>query len=452
MISSAPAVRVVWSDLGESIYVTWVWEGASPQVEVIGSRQANRVKELLDEALPRGGLGESADVDRCLSGPLSTPVRSLIWAGELAAALLPQRLTAQIVSRSSGTGLIDMMIMPSGTCASVPWEILSIEGHHLLLDVATVTHFAPVTQREFAGIPPNRWRSDRERAPLWVIDPRISSRSGGHVLGTGSRREWAEYLQGLPGIARVGVDYDRIELSQDLLADASQPSLVSGVERFFYLGHVVADDAQSTALLLGCGRSVYAASRSTARQRGFSAQDALVGTIDFDSGDQLHGGGSPRFPAAALDPQHKIREVPGRELWPMPARVALIACGSGTDFRYPEPFGLVTAFFEAGAELITATRWTLLTDWAFACRAGHSGERRPLNEVARVVDAAHAGTTPVADIAAWQRHCLERWRADGDLADSPLTWAALATHLWRPRANPLPPGLAGLFDKEAIGA
>jgi hypothetical protein len=51
---------------------------------------------------------------------------------------------------------------------------------------------------------------------------------------------------------------------------------------------------------------------------------------------------------------------------PVPSRVGLVACRSGADFGEVEPFGLVVAFLESGAELVTATRWTLPTDYAFS--------------------------------------------------------------------------------------
>lgn len=498
MTHSSPGLRIVLSDLGDSLYWTWAWDGEKPRVEVIGPERAARVRELLDEALPgrvrpavsqadldevpvemrnlsgltadgkdvivdealdghAASAGRRADlivarqsmalaVHRCLTGPLSSPARSQDWADELALALLPRTLVTELTDKGSGSKHLDIMIMPSGSCAAVPWEILPIGGGRVLLDVANVAHFAPMTQRDFGGTPPNRWGTGGNTHPLWVIDPRTNGRSAWHVLDDATRGDWEALCARREGTARIGVDYDRIELSNDLLGNAKHPSLVSAVGRFFFLGHVISDGLESTALLLGCGESVYSVTPKGRKPRGFSARDALLGTIDFDADDQTR---SDRFPPAALDSDGQPTEVPGSQLWPMPARVALIACGSGVDFRYPEPFGLVTAFFEAGAELITATRWTLLTDRAFACYAEPSDGRRPLHEAALVVDSAHAGERPLADIATWQREMLERWRLGGRIADSPLTWASLATHLWRPRANPVPQGLAGLIDERA---
>lgn len=493
-------VKIVQSDLEGKIYWTWTW-GGEPQVAVTLSRQVAKVRGLLAEALPGALPGEVTDADlapvpaklralgglaaggslperyrgphgdaptlaagtskaedrrraevlrthRCLTGPLSTPDREARWAADLAQALVPGQLLAEIGERARTNQPFEFLIMVSGDCAAVPWEILPVAEGKVLLDVATVTHFAPMTQRDFSGVPPRRWGATKALPPLWVIDPRLGRGNGWHVLDEDEHAEWARLAAVDGGTMRVAVDYDRIELSRDLLPDGSQPGLDSKAGRFFYLGHVAGgdDDPQSTSLLLGCGSRVYSTATMSGPVRGFSARDALMGTIDFA---EANGDRRTRYPDAALA-DGMPREVPGNQLWPMPARVALIACDSGSDFRHAEPFGLVTAFFEAGAELITATRWALITDRAFGCYS--DAGRHPLQEAALAVDAAHRGDRPVADIGAWQRERLARWRCDGELADSPLTWAALANHVWRPRANPLPPGLEGLVDEKAEGA
>lgn len=497
-LAGTASLRIIISDLGESAYWTWSW-GSLPEVAVTPPEQVCRVRQLLAAALPgqvpadaevrpaelppglvslsglsageslprepRGSgvaavagrrgrakarrLAQAAMVNRCMTGPLSTPKKAARWAEELADALLPAALRAEVRSHVEEGGRIELTIMPSGACAAVPWEILPVSENRVLLDVADITHFAPMTQREVAGVPPDHWDGDGLRRPLWVIDPGPDPQGRRHILDGDAHAVWR--TRGEVGTARVAGDYDRVKFSRDLLRDPAQPSRVSRASRLFYLGHVTGSEAdpEATALMLGCDAQVYGANMRNQVMRGLTARDALVGTVDLYEEQAIRRGTRLRFPEAALGPDGEPREVPGSELWPMPARVALIACDSGPDFNHPEPFGLITAFFEAGAELITATRWALITDRVFACYGvGHESQpRRPLHEAALRVDAAHDGQRPVAEIAAWQLERLDAWRAGGDIADSPLTWAALANYVRHPRASPLPPGLAGLIDE-----
>lgn len=50
---------------------------------------------------------------------------------------------------------------------------------------------------------------------------------------------------------------------------------------------------------------------------------------------------------------------------PMPPRVALLACGSGGDYQFDEATGLVAAMILNGAQLVTATLWSLPTTAAY---------------------------------------------------------------------------------------
>src|SRR5262249_55283073 len=50
---------------------------------------------------------------------------------------------------------------------------------------------------------------------------------------------------------------------------------------------------------------------------------------------------------------------------PIPPRVALLACASGGDYRFDEAAGLVAAMILGGAQLVTATLWSLPTTAGF---------------------------------------------------------------------------------------
>ncbi|MEU1427424.1 hypothetical protein ABZ412_10155 [Nocardia sp. NPDC005746] len=117
----------------------------------------------------------------------------------------------------------------------------------------------------------------------------------------------------------------------------------------------------------------------------------------------------------------------GPEIWPIPSRVALIACESGGDLRFAEPLGLVAAMLTGGAELVTAGRWPLPTDLAFHRFAGITATVHPFQEAVCAIDSAHESPDPVAALNAWQRTHLAAWRETGAIEHSPLIWAAFAT-------------------------
>jgi hypothetical protein len=110
-----------------------------------------------------------------------------------------------------------------------------------------------------------------------------------------------------------------------------------------------------------------------------------------------------------------------KQRWPMPARVALIGCASASDLGFAESFGVMLAAVACGADLIAATVWVLPTTAAL----GDAGDADPLAELTIAVDLALAADDPVAQLCAWQRTRLERWRASGHRGDSPVFWASM---------------------------
>jgi hypothetical protein len=87
-----------------------------------------------------------------------------------------------------------------------------------------------------------------------------------------------------------------------------------------------------------------------------------------------------------------------------------------------EQAGLPVALANAGADLLTVTRWTLPTDIAPPTRMGTTA-------LALAVDAAHGDPAPVDALRRWQLGRLDAWREHGQPEDSPLLWAALATYV-----------------------
>ncbi|MEV8375219.1 CHAT domain-containing protein [Kribbella sp. NPDC056861] len=140
--------------------------------------------------------------------------------------------------------------------------------------------------------------------------------------------------------------------------------------------------------------------------------------------------GRPEEPAAAalVFQRHGIRDPltagmwladPAR--WPAPARVALIGCGSD-DARFTEASGLPVAAINAGAQLVTCTRWTLPSDRLQAAGL-------PATQLALAVHRAHRSESPITTLREWQLGRLQAWKADPAPEASPLYWAALTSYL-----------------------
>ena len=112
---------------------------------------------------------------------------------------------------------------------------------------------------------------------------------------------------------------------------------------------------------------------------------------------------------------------------PMPPRAALLACGSGGDYQFDEATGLVAAMILSGAQLVTATLWSLPTTAAYRQFAAHGDDPAdPMADVVVAVDRAHEAIDAGCAVNRWQRQQMRRWR-DGDITASPLYWGALVT-------------------------
>lgn len=112
----------------------------------------------------------------------------------------------------------------------------------------------------------------------------------------------------------------------------------------------------------------------------------------------------------------------------VPPRVALLACASGGDYRFDEATGLVAAMVLTGAELVTATLWSLPTTSGYR-KFAEAGDGDPMADAVIAVDTAHQADTVIEAgraVNRWQRGQMRAWR-EGDTAASPVYWAALAT-------------------------
>jgi hypothetical protein len=111
----------------------------------------------------------------------------------------------------------------------------------------------------------------------------------------------------------------------------------------------------------------------------------------------------------------------------MPPRVALLACASGSDYRFDEATGLVAAAILGGAQVVTATLWSLPTSAGYR-QLGTAGNATadPMAAAIIAVDQAHEADEAGCAVNRWQRQQMRRWR-EGDTTASPLYWAALVT-------------------------
>lgn len=212
-------------------------------------------------------------------------------------------------------------------------------------------------------------------------------------------------VEGLDSV--LDVRFSREDLADQLRAPR-RPS------RLLYVGHVssaIDGDGrpESAALYLSdhhtsspdgiIGRRRYAP------HRPFTASDIVVGTLDAGAA----AGGSRARSRLSTEP------TPGHRVWPMPPRVALLACDSGSDHRFVEAFGLVVAIMLNGAEMVTAIRWARPTDHAFHDLTGVSTSVCGTADMVVAVDAdvAHDQDDPARalnrGISSTARWCWRRW-------------------------------------------
>jgi hypothetical protein len=264
------------------------------------------------------------------------------------------------------------------------------EGHRLM-ELVDVLMAAPPNIVHSPRTSPG-WASRHDGPPLLILDPRVPAQRPdsplGSVLGRPSAdTTLAQHFAGLlrrrpvlPDVATPVELFRRTDADRAWLARLldQKPS------RLLFVGHATAADGD-------VGHADRAALH-LADERPLTAADLMSATL------------------------------------PLPPRVALLACSSGGDYQFDEATGLVAAMILGGAELVTATLWSLPTAAGFRQFAPNPGEQAadPMADVIIAVDRAHEAADGGCAVNRWQREQMRRWR-DGDLAASPLYWAALVT-------------------------
>jgi CHAT domain len=403
------------------------------------------LQELAD-ALPEPRASESRRdaIERALSeGPFATPDTELTVAyilgvlligssgWQLLAECLASPRAVLFISPSARLGRIPwgLLAMPkSGPTteelvrarassftnagvrpAQIPWQLADISAHtdgYRLMELVDVLMAVP-PNIVHAQRTPARWDIRQYGPPVLVLDPRVPGQlpdsALGSVLGRPSAQtpltqHFAELMRHRPVLPNVDAavelfrrqDADRGWLAQLL---AQTPS------RLMYVGHASsaagdgdhASRADRAALHLACTAVIPGHADAVGDHRPLTASDLM----------------SLRLP--------------------MPPRVALLACESGGDYQFDEATGLVAAMILGGAQLVTATLWSLPTTAAYRRFAAASADPAdPMSETVVAVDRAHQATEAGCAVNRWQRQQMRLWR-DGVVTASPLYWGALVT-------------------------
>ncbi|OKH83767.1 hypothetical protein EB75_07545 [Mycobacterium sp. ST-F2] len=385
---TAPTLVLRFADIGIATYASLRVVGAPDRLVtwVVAEDVLLAVTSALGDALPEPLAGENISdaLTRSLAaGPFAAVERERELA-RLLGALLPDAAWDLVRQHADQSELPSLFVSPSARLGRVPWGLLAqptaaddqrlIELADLLLAVPPNIANAPRRQPNSVGGP-----------PLLLLDPKVPGQRPDSALGSvlgrpSSDTVLARYFAERPALPTVAApvelfrraDADRHWLAEQL---AHQPS------RLVYVGHA-----------------------SAAPDRDGSADQAALHLAEPE-------------PLTAADIMVLGLAVP--------PRVALLACASGADYRFDEATGLVAAMILGGAQVVTATLWSLPTTAGY--RTARTGELAdPMSEVVIAVDTAHEATTPARAVNHWQRDCLRRWRTD-DTPLSPVFWAALMT-------------------------
>jgi CHAT domain-containing protein len=219
-------VQVKFVDAGE-LYVSWRWEHAlhEPRVLVLPRALVQDALDSLAQAVPSPLPGESAGsalVRSLTHGPLLDRSREIVLSEQLARALFPQQLAAELNALIEQGIRPHLRIQPSPSTALVPWEALRVDEGTRTVHHADVSILAPATVRNALARQVSPF--DPLGTVVGVLDPRVPGLRP--VLGAVGPELAALAARQVPG--GIGCDVDR-----DFLAKA-----LSTAARFLYVGHV----------------------------------------------------------------------------------------------------------------------------------------------------------------------------------------------------------------------
>jgi hypothetical protein len=395
LVDVAVTLVLRFADVGIATYASLRVVGEQTRTVTWVVQEADIVVALdqLAAALPdpRDAESRREAVERAVAtGPFAAPSTELDIARTLGTALLAAaawQLLTDCVTSPRAT----LFVSPSARLARVPWGLLAMpdEDGYRLIELADVLMAAPSNIINAVRTPAS-WTDRHDAPPLLILDPRVPGQRPdsalGSVLGRPSSetplaQHFFEVMKNKTVLPEVSepvelfrrTDADRLWLSRQL---ERRPS------RMMYVGHATAADGD-------VGHADRAALH-LADERPLTAADLMSAKL------------------------------------PMPPRIAMIACASGGDYQFDEATGLVAAMILGGAQLVTATLWSLPTAAGYRQFASTTAGHDPMSEAIIAVDRAHQSADAGRAVNTWQRERMRRWR-DGDGGASPLYWAALAT-------------------------
>ena len=416
-LSHPPTAIVRMADAGD-LYTSWRWTHDSHPggVGVAPAVQVDEALAALARALP--DLTDPQGLHHALTaGGFSAYEPEHDLAQLLSRTFLPFGLAQQLHELFTRGVRPHLRIQPSPRVAQVPWELIAPDAGLRLVDIADVSLLAPLSIVHSPGRPVRAWTHTRQLPVVAVLDPRVPGFRADSALGSVLGRMAADSPLSqrvatyagegrlLPAVDGPTECFRREDVDREWLGAA----LRDGAGRLVYVGHVTAAAPESgqsehAELHLACAADSVGFAEPTRAHRPLSAKDLLLGT-------------------------HTLTAEPirGTDLWPIPSRVALIACESGGDLRFSEALGLVSAMIAGGAELVTASRWALPTDLAFQRIAGATSHSCPLQDAICSIDAAHELPDAVGALCDWQRDRVAAWQDERTIEHSPVLWAAFAT-------------------------
>lgn len=396
------------------VSMRWLDEAVTSEYSVVS---ASDLEPFLENV--RAGLmaplssdaGGHAPLRRVLeTGLFANPDRIRAVAAAVSELILPPSFWARLHAEQ-GYRQVRVRVIPSRRLAAFPWELLSSPSGNRLLELATVVYEVPATIHYRRPVSPSPF--DPAGAPLFTIDPIVPDPfREQHLEPT---LDWRE--RGGPrltrelGVSQVQMRVSRHDLSRQLRS-SPRPN------RWLYLGHVsnARERPDSASLHLTDDAKMSGRAELMGLHRPFTALDMFLGPTDVGDSD---------------DAAFAYAGRPGTDVWPMPNRVALIACQSGSEHAASEPFGLIVSAMFAGAEYVTSTRWTMPTDFAFNV-IGRS-DLFPTTDLVLAVNRAHQEPDPIATLRDWQLSELQVWDTTGDIGHSPLLFTGITTHHAPPR-------------------
>lgn len=382
-----------FADLGIATYASLrvVGEPSRTVTWVVDQQPLETVCTALDAALPEATGSEAAltAIARALTvGALASPEAELQLARALGAELVAPE-GWKLLSECMTSPRAVLFVTPSPKLARVPWGQLAMPGpdDYRLMELVDVLMSVP-PNIVHAPRHPARWR-DRQLGPVaLLLDPRIPGQRPDSTLGSVLGRPAAE--------GALTRHFGELMDNHRVLPVAGTPRELfrrSDTDRDWLGGAC----AQNPARLLYVGHA-----------------SAAEGAVGHAARAALHLAEDHPLTAADLMAAQ----------FPIPPRVALLACSSGGDYRFDEATGLAAAMILGGAELVTATLWSLPTTAAYSQFVSYTAD--PMTDTVIGVDHAHRDEDAGRAVNRWQRAQLRRWR-DGDRAASPLHWAAVVS-------------------------